>query len=126
MKIRLPLLLLLIALLAPFARWAHAEEPAIPLDRAPDRSNDLVALQRGARLFMNYCLNCHSAREMRYSRLQALGIPTQAIEEQLLFTAGRIGDTMTVALRAEAPTEWCGSAAAALSVMARASGAELL
>src|SRR5260364_52068 len=122
MKIRLPLLLLLIALLAPFARWAHAEEPAIPLDRAPDRSNDLVALQRGARLFINYCLNSHSAREMRYSRLQALGIPKQAIEDQLLFTADRIGDTMTVALRAEDANEWFGTAAPDLSVIARARG----
>src|SRR5260364_51155 len=119
MKIRLPLLLLLIALLAPFARWAHAEEPAIPLDRAPDRSNDLVALQRGARLFINYCLNCHSAREMRYSRLQA-------IEDQLLFTADRIGDTMTVALRAEDANEWFGTAAPDLSVIARARGADWL
>ncbi|CCD29499.1 Cytochrome c1 precursor [Candidatus Glomeribacter gigasporarum BEG34] len=126
MKIRLPLLLLLIALLAPFARWAHAEEPAIPLDRAPDRSNDLVALQRGARLFINYCLNCHSAREMRYSRLQALGIPKQAIEDQLLFTADRIGDTMTVALRAEDANEWFGTAAPDLSVIARARGADWL
>src|SRR5260363_284082 len=126
MKIRLPLLLLLIALLAPFARWAHAEEPAIPLDRAPDRSNDLVALQRGARLFINYCLNCHSAREMRYSRLQALGIPKQAIEDQLLFTADRICDTMTVALRAEDANDWFGTAARVLYGRARARRADWL
>ncbi len=126
MKTRLPLLLLLMMLITPLAQRAHAEEPAIPLDRAPDRSNDLVALQRGARLFINYCLNCHSAREMRYSQLQALGISKPAIEDNLLFTADKIGDTMTVALRAEDANAWFGTAAPDLSVIARARGADWL
>jgi ubiquinol-cytochrome c reductase cytochrome c1 subunit len=40
---------------------AVASDAGHPLDRAPDRSSDLTALQNGARLFVNYCLNCHSA-----------------------------------------------------------------
>src|SRR5260363_2653 len=90
------------------------------------RTAAMISSQRGARLFINYCLNCHSAREMRYSRLQALGIPKQAIEDQLLFTADRIGDKMTVALRAEDANEWFGTAAPDLSVIARARGADWL
>lgn len=126
MKTRLPLLLLLIALTAPFARWARAEEPAIPLDRAPERSNDLVALQRGARLFVNYCLNCHSAREMRYGQLQELGLSKSAIEDNLLFTVDKIGDTMNVALRTDDANAWFGTAAPDLSLIARARGADWL
>ena len=36
------------------------------LERAPDRMNDMAALQNGAKLFVNYCLNCHSANSMRW------------------------------------------------------------
>ena len=43
-------------------------EPA-PIDRL-----DAESLQRGARTFVNYCLNCHSAKYMRYNRLTDIGI----------------------------------------------------
>ena len=56
----------LLATLALVPLMSLASEGAFPLDRAPDRSNDLSALQNGARLFVNYCLNCHSAALVRY------------------------------------------------------------
>jgi len=31
--------------------------------------HDQASLQRGARLFMNYCVGCHSLKYMRYSQL---------------------------------------------------------
>jgi mono/diheme cytochrome c family protein len=41
---------------------AAASEGGIPLDRFPyEKMSDVAALQNGARLFVNYCLNCHSA-----------------------------------------------------------------
>ena len=36
-----------------------------PWDKAPNRQGDMAALQNGAKLFVNYCLNCHSAAYMR-------------------------------------------------------------
>ena len=41
---------------------------------APVNRLDAESLQRGARNFVNYCLNCHSAKYMRYKRLTDLGI----------------------------------------------------
>ena len=53
-------------------RWlaggAHAAEGGIAWDKAPNKTNDLASLQNGAKLFVNYCLNCHSAAFMRYNR----------------------------------------------------------
>jgi cytochrome c1 len=61
-------------------------------DKAPSRTNDLPALQNGAKLFVNYCLNCHSAAFMRYNRLQDIGITEQQIKDNLLFTTDKVGD----------------------------------
>jgi len=44
------------------------------LDKAPNKTNDMAALQNGAKLFVNYCLNCHSAAFMRFNRLQDIGL----------------------------------------------------
>src|SRR3546814_6625629 len=67
------LILTLIAALGIVA-GAHAAEGGIAWDKAPNKTNDLAALQNGAKLFVNYCLNCHSAAFMRYNRLQDIGI----------------------------------------------------
>ena len=56
------------------ATGALAAGGGIPLDKAPKLTNDMAALQNGAKLFVNYCLNCHSASFMRYNRLTALGL----------------------------------------------------
>jgi ubiquinol-cytochrome c reductase cytochrome c1 subunit len=55
-------------------------EGNFPLDRAPDNTENLVSLQHGAQLFVNYCLNCHGANLMRYNRLTDLGISQKEIE----------------------------------------------
>jgi ubiquinol-cytochrome c reductase cytochrome c1 subunit len=36
---------------------AMAAGSSIPMDKAPKRTNDMAALQNGAKLFVNYCLN---------------------------------------------------------------------
>ncbi|TAM06934.1 MAG: cytochrome c1 [Paraburkholderia sp.] len=102
----------------------HAEE-GFPLDRAPDAAN-LASLQHGAQLFVNYCLNCHSASLMRYSRLQAIGIPQKTIEDNLLFTTDKVGNTMTVAIRPDDAKAWFGAQPPDLSVEVRARGRDWL
>ena len=63
----------LIAILALLPGLALAASGGHPLDKAPERAS-LSSLQNGAKLFVNYCLNCHSASSMRYNRLRDLGL----------------------------------------------------
>jgi ubiquinol-cytochrome c reductase cytochrome c1 subunit len=97
-----------------------ANEGGFPLDRAPDRSSDLVALQNGAKLFVNYCLNCHSASAMRYNRLKDIGLTDDQIKNNLLFTGEKVGDLMKTVLSAKDAKEWFGAVPPDLSVIARA------
>ncbi len=97
-------------------------ETAIPLDHAPVDLNNQASLQRGAKDFVNYCLSCHSAQYMRYSRLEALGLSEKQIQHNLLFTRNKVGDTMTVAMRQDDAKKWFGVAPPDLSVITRALG----
>ena len=51
---------------------AQANTGGIAWDKAPNKSSDLASLQNGAKVFVNYCLNCHSAAFMRFNRLCGL------------------------------------------------------
>ena len=98
----------------------RADEGNFPLDRAPDNTENLVSLQHGAQLFVNYCLNCHSANLMCYNRLMDLGISQKEIEKNLLFTIDKVGNTMSVAMRLDDAKSWFGATLPDLSVEARA------
>ena len=63
-------------------------------DKAPNKTTDLGSLQNGAKLFVNYCLNCHSAAYMRYNRLADIGLTQQQIKDNLLFTTDKVGEVM--------------------------------
>jgi len=96
----------------------------VQLDRAPDRSNNLPALQHGAKVYVNYCLNCHGLSFLRYNKLQELGISEEQIKDNLLFTADKVGERMSIAMRSKEAKQWFGVAPLDLSVItkARASG----
>ncbi|MDM9558563.1 cytochrome c1 [Bordetella petrii] len=98
----------------------YAAESGYPLETAPNRVNDVAALQNGAKLFVNYCLNCHSASSMRYNKLQDIGLTDDQIKENLLFTGEKVGDLMTVAMKPEDAKKWFGTTPPDLSVIARA------
>ncbi|RZI95378.1 MAG: cytochrome c1, partial [Variovorax sp.] len=76
---------LILTLMAAFALLGNAQaaEGGIAWDKAPNKTNDVASLQNGAKLFVNYCLNCHSAAFMRYNRLQDIGITEQQIKDNL-------------------------------------------
>ncbi len=100
-----------------------AEELA--LDHWPsERATDRVALQRGAKLFVNYCLNCHSANLMRWNRLVEIGIDEAQIKAELIFGDQKVGDTMTVAMHPHDAKNWFGKAPPDLSVIIRARNTE--
>ncbi len=91
----------------------------IAWDKAPSKVNDLPALQDGARLFVNYCLNCHSAAFMRYNRLQDIGLTEQQIKDNLLFTTDKVGDTMKANIDPKQAKEWFGANPPDLTLVAR-------
>lgn len=95
------------------------------IDSAPNRINDLPALQNGAKLFVNYCLNCHSANAMRYNKLTDIGLTEEEIKKNLLFTTDRIGDTMSIAMTPADSNKWFGTTPPDLSVIARAKSVNL-
>jgi len=98
----------------------------IRLDRAGLDHGDVVSIQRGAKVFVNYCLNCHSATAMRYIRLTELGLTEKQIRENLLFTGEKVGDPMHIAASKKNQQEWFGVAPPDLSVIARSRGADWL
>jgi len=128
--------LILAAALAVLAGAAHAAgAPAPRMESASIDPRDVPSLQRGARTFVNYCLNCHSAKYMRYNRLADLGLGDQQIADNLVLTgrfeatdAGvqyvptKTGETMQVAMRPEDAKAWFGAPPPDLSVQARVRG----
>src|SRR5437764_1435128 len=122
---RLPRLLAVLLLCA--ATIAEASTGSeVRFEPAPINRLDLESQQRGVRTFVNYCLNCHSAKYMRYSRLTDLGIDAAMIQDNLMFATTKIGQPMTVAMTPADGKVWFGTPPPDLSVEARVRGAEWL
>jgi ubiquinol-cytochrome c reductase cytochrome c1 subunit len=88
-------------------------------DKAPNKITDMAALQSGAKTFVNYCLNCHSAAFMRYNRLQDIGLTLAQIKDNLLVTNAKLGDTMKSAIDPQQAKAWFGVNPPDLTVIAR-------
>lgn len=97
----------------------QAETGGIAWDKAPNKINDLASLQNGAKLFVNYCLNCHSAAYMRFNRLKDIGLSEQQIKDNLLFTTEKVGETMKSSIDPKQAKDWFGGNPPDLSVIAR-------
>ena len=88
---------------------------------------DVKSLQRGARIFVNYCTGCHSASYMRYNRLGAdLGISEEMLKSNFMFGTDKTGNTMDIAMRGSDAIRFFGVAPPDLSVIARSRGADWL
>ena len=114
--------LLFALLFAPLV--AFAAGPVLHLDPAPDKANDMAALQNGAKVFVNYCLNCHSASYMRYNRLKDIGLNDDQVRDNLMFTADKVGEPMRIAMQRNDAKAWFGAAPPDLTVIARARASE--
>jgi ubiquinol-cytochrome c reductase cytochrome c1 subunit len=121
-----PLLVLLGVLMTSLM---HAS-PHNPLFKAHVDVGDEAKLQRGAKIYMNYCSGCHSLRFMRYNRMATdLGLTTFAgsIDQDLLFnnlifTRSRLHDPIKIAMPATSAREWFGVVPPDLSLTARERG----
>ena len=99
---------------------ASANEGGIHWDKFPtEKLSDMAALQNGAKLFVNYCLNCHAASYMRYNRMRDIGLTEDQIKKNLMFATDKVGDTMKVALDPKQGKDWFGGNPPDLTVIAR-------
>ena len=116
----------LVILLLPMS-LAMASSSGAHLDSANIQIEDKESIKRGAETFVGYCLNCHSAALMRYSRIgQDLGMSEDEVREQLITTGAKIGSVMEVAIDSADAKRWFGSTPPDLSVIARARGVDWL
>jgi ubiquinol-cytochrome c reductase cytochrome c1 subunit len=113
--------LLSLVLALGFAGHASAStEGGIQWDTFPyEKMSDVASLQNGAKLFVNYCLNCHSAAYMRYNRLRDLDLTEEQIKKNLLFATDKVGEVMQTSLDPKQAKEWFGAVPPDLSVIAR-------
>jgi ubiquinol-cytochrome c reductase cytochrome c1 subunit len=115
-----------VGLLVGLSVWGsvQAAGDGIAWDKFPrERTTDMAALQHGAKLFANYCLNCHAAAFMRYNRLRDIGLSEEQIAANLVFTGAKVGETMKVALDPKDAKEWFGGVPPDLTLIARSRSA---
>jgi ubiquinol-cytochrome c reductase cytochrome c1 subunit len=118
--------LILACLLAATPLLGVAADGAALAGFKADLSNR-AALQRGARTFVNYCVSCHSAEFMRYSRVaQDLGLTPEQVQAHMVFNGGDVNQVMHVALAKEDGARWFGQAPPDLTLAARSRGAAWL
>ena len=98
---------------------AQAEGPELPASGAG--VNNQASLQRGAKLFFNYCVGCHSLKFMRYSRIASdLGLSEQDVMDNLNFTGAKFGEPVISHMPADAAAQYFGKAPPDLSLEVRA------
>ena len=120
-------LFLPVALLAGFAA-APVSAPALAagpgeLPHAGVDLDDQASLQRGAKLYMNYCSGCHSLKYLRYSRMaEDLGLTEDQVQANLNFIGAKPGEQVNVAMTVEDGEQFFGKMPPDLSVISRVRG----
>ncbi|MGW8310538.1 MAG: cytochrome c1 [Thiogranum sp.] len=118
---------LLAVLLLVVPAFAQASSGHMHLDEANIDPSDKGSLQRGAKIFVNYCMGCHSAKYERYNRLaRDLGISEELVVQNLMFTGEKIGDHMDIAMTRTDAKNWFGAAPPDLTLVARVRGVDWL
>jgi len=106
---------------------AFAAGGGVPLMHIETNLDDKASLQKGAKIFVNYCLSCHSAEFMRFSRMgKDLGITDDQLKENLMFAADKVGEPMWISMDQGDAARWFGVTPPDLSVIARARGTDWL
>ena len=90
------------------------------LDKVHIDMGDVASLQNGAKLFVNYCLSCHSAGYARYNRVaEDLDIPLKRLKENLMFTTEKPGDLMKTSMSEKDAKNWFGVTPPDLTLVSR-------
>jgi ubiquinol-cytochrome c reductase cytochrome c1 subunit len=115
------LLIAVLVLLPTFGMAKSAEE--IQFEHANIDIRDKAAMQRGAKLYMNYCMGCHALQYQRYERtFTDLGIPIDLGLKHLVPDGVKVGQLMTNAMSEEDGAKWFGATPPDLSLVTRLKG----
>ncbi|MGA9854444.1 MAG: cytochrome c1 [Gammaproteobacteria bacterium] len=105
--------------------FAYAQDEGVKLESANVDLGNTASLQRGAKFFVNYCMGCHSAQYVRYNRVgEDLGLNDAQLESYLIFTGGKVTDTMVSAMPSADAQKWFGIVPPDLSLESRSRGAD--
>ena len=86
---------------------------------------DKASLQRGAQIYMNYCLGCHSLKYARYKRVsEDLEIPLDMFQTNLIFGDQKMGDLIQVGMDSKEAKQWFGNTPPDLTLEAGLRGAD--
>lgn len=102
---------------------AEGVEEHLACSKAPIDLTNKGSLQNGAKLFMNYCVGCHTAKYVRHSRIaKDLDIPPELVEKYLMVTTDQVGDHITAEIDPEVQASWFGAPPPDLSLETRLRG----
>lgn len=118
---------LIIALTFVIAAPVWAAGGGMHLMDAPNDLSDTESLKRGAKTFVDYCLSCHSASFMRFSRMgQDLNLSEDELKSSYMYATDKVGQPMSIAMRGSDAKNWFGVAPPDLSVISRSRGTDWL
>jgi len=93
------------------------------LDAANVDLRDQASLQRGAKLFADYCMGCHGLKYARYARVGIdLGMTPDEVKNDLMVAGGKIGDLMKSTMSTADGEKYFGTVVPDLTLVARLRG----
>ena len=100
----------------------------IPCDPITTDAADKPSLQRGAALYTNYCMGCHSLQYSRHNRVaRDLGIPEDLYKANLMFDPEtKVGALMDNSMDKSNAKKWFGATPPDLTLVSRARQPEWL
>ena len=101
---------------------------SMPCDEMAVNPHDKASLQSGAKLYMNYCMGCHSLKYGRYNRVATdLGIPEDLFMANLVFNPNtRFASLMDNSMDDANAKLWFGATPPDLTLVSRARQPEWL
>ncbi|NPA71335.1 MAG: cytochrome c1 [Gammaproteobacteria bacterium] len=99
----------------------------ITLEHANNDLRDQASLQRGAVLFSNYCMACHSIKYIRYNRIaRNIGWSDDEIMEKMAYGQGRVVDDVETRMLPDIAKGVFGTEPPDLSLMSRLKGEDYI
>ncbi|CAM3553244.1 cytochrome c1 [Halomonas lysinitropha] len=117
-------LLALLFALVPVSAMA-AGGASVPYSMEPDL-HDKASLQNGMKLYVNYCMGCHSLEHQRFARAaEDLDMPQDLVEENLIFSPElAFNDQMHIAMNEGDGEAWFGVTPPDLTLESRLRGTD--
>ena len=105
---------------------------AVHLQKSPNQLCDQASLQRGAKLYVNYCQSCHTMRYIRYNTMaKDIGIVgddgkvlEDVVKTNLNFISESVHDTVMNGMSPKEGAKWFGVSPPDLTLETRVRGAD--